>query len=167
MFALWAQMKDCATGCLHFPVYFAHPSWRELGGNITHEMSSERVPTTECTRVCMKWPESHSGTAPEAGDPAESEAVWICFHFQLSLLAAASGLQGAIFDTSRSRLCGKSQRAALLHIALARQPDGSKAKHVVHQEKKEPLLLLFVLFLMWKSHPVGMGTAANCSFSTS
>lgn len=27
MFALWAQM-------MNFPVYFVHPSWRELGGNI-------------------------------------------------------------------------------------------------------------------------------------
>lgn len=115
----------------------------------------------EMTRISL-------GQVPEAGNPAESEAVKICFHFQLSLLAAASGLQGAIFDTSRS-LCGKSQRAALLHIALARQPDGSKAKHVVHQEKKEPLLLLFVLFLMWKSHPVGMEqllTAASARAKT-
>lgn len=80
---------------------------------------------------------------------------WICLCFRLSLLAAASGLCGAIFDMSCS-LGGKSPRAALLYISLTREPDGRKAKHVVHHEKKSLLQLLFVLFLMWKSHSVGM-----------
>lgn len=66
--------------------------------------------------ACMRVSRISIMHVPEVGSPVESQAVR--FVFISSLLAAASGLRGAIFDTNRS-LCGKSSRATSLHKTLS------------------------------------------------